>query len=456
MMFKHTPHKDYSLAPQPTRSFAWLETPAITGLVLALCFWIDPADPLFVERFPWPLLAPLLVAVRYGFLHAMASAAIVVVMALALRQSGLEAYAELPASYIVGTLVCSMVVGEFRDLWERRLQRLQMANEYRQYRLDEFTRAYQMLRSSHDRLEERVAGSETSLRSSLLLLRKRMLLVPSDGQMLRASAESILGVLGQYGSFNAAALYPVVNGQVEAQQPLAEIGNMGALDAGDLLVRMSLERADVVSVRDVLESQGEQSRVSALQACIPLTTVDGQVLALVAVRSMPFFAFNERTFMLLALLGGHIADLLHSDADVLALEAPEARRFSQHLKRSILDAEQYALPAGLMFFELPVENSALRKALTESQRGLDLQLPVQGKEGDALLVLMPLTDRQGSQGYLTRLERIVAEHSGGQPASLRELGVVSHYHELAAENTQREVANFLYRECGLHDQQVAV
>ncbi|MAB22773.1 sugar transporter [Pseudomonas neustonica] len=455
-MFRHTPHKDYSLTPRARHNFAWLETPILTAAVLGLCFWFEPTDPLFVNRFPWPILAPLLLAVRYGFLHAMVSAGMLVVATLVLMREGYPGYVELPASYIVGMLVSSMVVGEFRDLWERRLQRLQMANEYRQFRLDEFTRAYQMLRSSHDRLEERVAGSETSLRSSLLLLRKRVLQVRPETNVLKSSADSILSVLGQYGSFNAAALYPVVDGQLQVSKAYAEVGDMGALDANDLLIRLCLERADVVSVRDVFREQGREKSVSGLQACVPLVTVDGELLAIVVVRSMPFFSFNERTFMLLALLGGHIADLLHSDAQVLALENNEARRFSQHLQRSVLDAEKHDLPGSLMCFELPADSTPVLKALVDSQRGLDLQLSLSNSRGiDMLLVLMPLTDAQGSQGYLGRLDQIIAERMGGE-LSLQERGITSHYHELGRENTRAALSEFLYRECGLNDQQVAI
>jgi hypothetical protein len=69
---------------------------------------------------------------------------------------------------------------------------------------------------------------------------------------------------------------------------------------------------------------------------------------------------------------------------------------------------------------------------------------------------MPLTDVQGSQGYVTRLERIVTERTGGEYQTLQALGVSSHYHELAGNNTRAELADFLYGECGLHDQQVAI
>ncbi|MCB2572710.1 hypothetical protein KQ718_16095, partial [Listeria monocytogenes] len=108
--------------------------------------------------------------------------------------------------FIVGVLLCAMLVGEFRDIWERRLERLELANEYRQLRLDEFTRAHHILRISHDRLEQRVAGNDQRLRSSLLGLRQLLRELPGEEAPLDARAETVLALLAQYGSLRIAGL----------------------------------------------------------------------------------------------------------------------------------------------------------------------------------------------------------------------------------------------------------
>ncbi|WVM92367.1 hypothetical protein ULG90_22760 [Halopseudomonas pachastrellae] len=110
-MFKNSVHKDYSLIAIGNRRWAWLETPLLTALVLGLCYWLHPADPLFLQGFPWPILAPLLLAVRYGFLQGACSAALLVLAALVLHRLGMPGYVQLPGSFIVGVLVSSMVVG---------------------------------------------------------------------------------------------------------------------------------------------------------------------------------------------------------------------------------------------------------------------------------------------------------------------------------------------------------
>lgn len=296
------------------------------------------------------------------------SASLLVVMLFVLRAGGLPLYSDIPSGYIIGVLVSTMLVGEFRDLWERRLQRLQMANEYRQYRLDEFTRAHHILRVSHDRLEQRVAGSDQSLRSSLLMLRDRLRELDVSNNRLSSLAEPILALLGQYGSLRIAGLYALdATGKPEA---LAMLGEMGALDADDLLVRLCLEKGDVVSVREELLERGEQARHSSLQACVPLLDTEDRLLAILAIRQMPFFAFNERILSLLALLAGHIADMLQSDAVALRLDDADSQAFSQQLRRSLIEAERHELPASLCMLELSQPNEDLMRLLTDSQRGL--------------------------------------------------------------------------------------
>lgn len=454
-MFKNSVHKDYRLALGNNRRWSWVETPLLTALVLGVCYWLHPADPLFLQGFPWPILAPLLLAVRYGFLQGACSAALLVLVAYVLHRLGFPGYVEVPGSFIVGVLVASMVVGEFRDLWGRRLERLQTANEYRQYRLDEFTRAYHVLRSSHERLEQRVAGSDTSLRSTLLLLRRQLQEQP-QGDALEQMAPALLGVLAQYGSFNAAALYAVREGELLLQRPLADIGEAVELPEDDLLLTLCLQRGEVVSVRDSFLETGREEQVSALQACIPLLSVEGEVLAVVAVHSMPFFAFNERTFTLLALLGGHMADLLETPRQLLRPDDAEARRFSQQLRRALRDATEHDLPSSLAFLKLPDDSVALQKLLIESQRGLDLQLVLQCANGaEGVLVLMPLTDQDGSRGYSQRLNRMVQERFDNA-SSLEALGVGIHYYEIRQNKPDSALAEFLYQECGLNEQQVAI
>ena len=57
-------------AGAPTAA-AIAEVLAVPLLVLALCVWINPADPFYTHGpFPWVALGPVVVALRYGALLA--------------------------------------------------------------------------------------------------------------------------------------------------------------------------------------------------------------------------------------------------------------------------------------------------------------------------------------------------------------------------------------------------
>ncbi|QJD57897.1 sugar transporter [Pseudomonas sp. gcc21] len=448
-------HKEDSLAPQVGSLTAWAETLGFTALVLALGFWLAPGDPLQVFGFPWPMLAPLLLGVRYGFFKALVSASLLVFTLLLLRFYG-PLYDELPGPYIIGVLVSSMLVGEFRDLWGRRLERLKMANDYRQYRLDEFTRAHQMLRISHDRLEQRVAGSDQSLRSSLLLLRERMREVKTPDEALIWMAEPIISLLGQYGSLRVAGLYAVNKEQQVLPWPLATIGEMGEIDADDRMIRLCVDRGDLVSVGADSIERGEEKTFSSLQACIPLIDTHGNLIALLAVRQMPFFLFNDKTLSLLVLLAGHAADLLQSDPRALQLPGADMQSFSQHLYRSLLDAERHRLPGTLCLLELPEVDEDLMRLFFESQRGLDLHLRVRNGRGhDCLLILMPLTPQTGVGGFVARLEQLLTKRFG-PGYTLLELEVVVRQFELPTTGSRSALREFLFKECELNEGQIAI
>jgi hypothetical protein len=167
--------------------------------------------------------------------------------------------------------------------------------------------------------------------------------------------------------------------------------------------------------------------------------------------------FHEHSFSLLAILSGHIADLLMSDAQALQLPDADAQHYSQLLKRSLSDARDHDLPASLYAFELAEENGEeIQRLLEGSQRGLDVQLKVINGRGSRLvLVLLPLTSGEGAQGYLVRIRQLFAERFG-QGRDLDSLGIQTHQFLFEGGDERDALRHFLFNECALNDQQVAV
>ncbi|SQK95147.1 protein PelD [Pseudomonas aeruginosa] len=276
-----------------------------------------------------------------------------------------------------------MLVGEFRDIWERRLERLELANEYRQLRLDEFTRAHHILRISHDRLEQRVAGNDQSLRSSLLGLRQLLRELPGEEAPLEALAETVLALLAQYGSLRIAGLYRVRHDRTRSRNPWRRSARCRRWTPTTCWCAPAWSAANWSACARNCWSAASSVRTARCRCACRWSTPMGGSLALLAVEQMPFFVFNERTFSLLAILAGHVADLLQSDRRALQLADIDAQRFSQYLKRSLLDARDHGLPACLYAFELTDARygEEVQRLLEGSQRGLDVQLRLRNDEG---------------------------------------------------------------------------
>lgn len=431
---------DQGLDPSPTR---WIETGVVTLVPPILSFFLRPYDPLFLESdFPWMALAPFIVGLRYGFAHGFASALTLGLM-VGIRHRVLLPTESLPGARIVGTLVLGMVAGEFTDRWMRRIQRLRVVGRYRQQRLEEFSRAYHLLKVSHDRLEERMAGNTTSLRGALLTLRQRVVRVRATE--LEGVGDAVMDLFAEHGWVQVAGLHAIDGrGQVVAA-PTACLGSPVRVDPMLPVIVRALETRALVTVREVSGSTGPL-------AVVPLEAIGGELIGLVVVHEMPFVAFTQEHLHLLVVLGGHTADLLVSARQSSLGGDPVANDFMRQLARAHQDLERFGLVSSLT--ALVLSDRAVRlgvdRIIEGTRRGLDQDWKQTGpaKGGVTIFLLMPLTDLSGIDGYERRIRTMVGERFGGAvgPDDLRLHGV-----QLAADVPAEEQLKTVRRWCGFTD-----
>ncbi|RMF17141.1 MAG: hypothetical protein D6758_06830 [Gammaproteobacteria bacterium] len=405
----------------------WAETVLIVAVVLGMCAWIRPEDPFYITGgFPWPLLATVLVALRYGFFTGFMAVVLELLVFVSVTDLQQLALASLPYSWLVGVVAITMLVGEFRDYWQRQIDKLRQSNAYRQIRLDEFTRNYHLLKVSHDRLEMQLAGSGQSLREALRHLQKQLRQSGESG-LTPAVARTALDILAEYGSLQRAALLEVREGLL-MPEPLAETGGLDEVDVDDDLIHHCMEILAVVSIRP--ELQGNQLDFSTRYlAAIPLLDAEQHLRGVIVIQLMPFFAFEDKTLRLLAVLAGRIADFIHYHEMVPEAESEEEMLFRANLKRALADRQAHDVPGSLICLEIEPgdEGERLADLVERMRRGLDLVLRQSGHP-IRVWVLLPLTDELGMAGYRQRLEDRVKEELG---LSLLELPVTVHRHSLS-------------------------
>lgn len=419
----------------------WLETLLITAFFLAFSVWHRPDDPFYLTgNFPWPVLGPLLVGLRYGFFMALISALLIIAALGFHLRLGYEVTREFPYVWTVGVLGISLLAGEFRDYWGRQRQKLEASNDYRGSRLEEFTRNYYLLKVSHDRLEQQLAGSSNSLREALRRLYAQIGQAGEAG-MNHETAALMLQLLVRYGQLQIAAIYAITDGKPEAE-PLATVGRFRSVSRKDPLLLHALTERKLVSVQTEFRQRVGDLDTDLL-AAIPLIDSEDRFIGLCIIEAMPFFSFESRSLRLLAILSGHMADIVHEQAEVATGGSPEWRSFRRHLARVGRDAEAFDLPAAMVGLQLAENRNGqlIADHIQRIRRGLDVVAEHYAGGQRYIVVLMPLTDELGLAGYLQRLDDGLREQLGLHASELATPHTLQIRHRTQADEW---VQNFLF------------
>lgn len=300
---------------------AWLETAFITLLAPAIGWALHAQDPFFLQaRMAWIALAPLLVGLQHGSAQALVCSLCLLAGAYAHAQMGAANAADLPVSHAVSIGLFGLLAGEYRDAWHRTLHKLGHEASHRGTHLDRLTRAYHLLKRSHDLLEQRLASGGPSLQAILERVQAQLELAGERG--LAAAADAVLRLFSDYGQVQVASLHTVHEGRVVCE-PLASLGKAPPLDPDHPMVRDCIASRTLTSVR-------EERIVScgfAPLACVPLTDVSGQVWGLAVVHEMPFMAMHHEHLALLAVVGGRVGDWMAERAELRRARQPETAAY---------------------------------------------------------------------------------------------------------------------------------
>lgn len=397
-------------APSGKPAAATIEAIVLPAAMLALGVWLNPVDPLFSRtQFPWPWLAPLVLALRYGPMEGIGAALVLFIGWYGLEGVNLGAR-ELPKLYFLGGLIMVMLAGEFSSIWRARVRRAEATQEYLDRRLDSLTRTHYLLRLSHERLEQDLLSRPVSMRDALIALRELVTAIEPASAALPA-AERLLKLAAQYCQLERAALVPFVDERPD-EAAAVFLGAAFAFDWQDpMLLRVREERL----LTHVTSAMAERREESRYLVAAPVVDVTGRLRALLVIDAMPFFSLHEETLQMLNLMLGYYADSLAAAALVAPLQQAWPRcpsPFALELQRLTRLRHESGVPSALVALQFTPEKSApdLPMRVLRQQRSLDVTWQV-GEDAQApcaLLVILPLAREAAVDGYLARIERWLA------------------------------------------------
>jgi len=387
----------------------WAETAGITLIAVALGFWARPDDPFFMGSvFPWPIFAPLVIALRYSFVPGVASVVLIIATWFVAQRYGLVA-GEFPKARFLGALILVMVCGQFCSVWQTRLRRLEYVYQQLESRMTRLTRRHYLLRLSHERLEQDQIGRPVTLRTALAEVRR---LIAEGGREALPGAPQLMRLLVQSCQLEVAALYRAAAGSIEPA-PVARVGEPGPLRPEDPRLRASLESGELAHV----QTDGQSDVRDAYLVAAPVRDSEGRTLAVLAVEAMPFFSLHEENLQTLAVLLGYYADGIKRipAAQVIQELLPSCPlAFAEELvrlHRIWLDVRVPTTVIALQFGAHP-ERDAFADTLRRSIRDLDMVWEIVREGGLTTVLMLPLSGRAALEGYLARIEGLLEERFG--------------------------------------------
>ena len=224
---------------------------------------------------------------------------------------------------------------------------------------------------------------------------------------------AILTLFSHYGWVQTAALFSVDDkGKVE-KKPVATIGKAEKISPADPLVRQSLERCALCSVRPEMSPA---ERGTELLAAIPFADTRGRMWAVLAVRGDAVRGLPRRQPQ----AAGGAGRTRRRHPGLRRRLVQRRRRHpgllpGQPRRAPSRTGSSFDLPAVLvsMAFARSEQGEALAQQILGARRGLDQALLLRSRTGETrVFMLMPFTDERGAEGYLGRLRRMVQERYG--------------------------------------------
>jgi hypothetical protein len=398
-------------SPLLANRWLWLEAIIIPIIGMGLCWLVSPDDPFFINKgeFPWTWFAPVLVALRYGVMAGIVSTGIMLIGWFLLLPSGTE----FPKLYFLAGLILVMISGEYSTTWRTRLRRVGELNAYLTERFTRIMNQLNVLRLSHDQLEHDLITQPATLRDALYELRMLMA-VRSSGTSLPA-AQEILVLLAHHCQLEAAAVYEIVDGSYVQR---AKLGDPPPVKSNDSLLEYALEKRALAHLQT--EDLGSEGSPTEHLVVAPILTSGDQLLGVLIVTRMPFFALNEDTLRTLSLLLGLYADsvVVSDDVGQVMTRVPRCPYdFADELVKLIRMQRDFGINSHIVVLQFGPHAERVDMILfaTRLRRRFDVQWQFGGgdRESTGIANLMPLASDIAVRGYLERMESALKDRFGG-------------------------------------------
>jgi len=399
---------------------AFIETAIVAVLSILSWFFIDRENGTDATYyFFWPMLGPLVIALRYGFAKGLQCFSLVVfVMYLVKTLAIVDINFSLPI--IIGTALTVMITGEFTDYWRKSIITNEMNYRYMEQKLQSFTQSYYLLKISHDQLEQRSAGKLMSLRTSIQMLQKTA--SSKVGNRLESLGDECLHILSDVVGMYEAGIYLVNNDKIQPKC-ISNIGKEHSLVDNDPMLLDMLDKKRMFTPANIHDFEDQELHY---QLVIPLIDSSGYMQGVVLAEKVKFVALTDENLALISLVASYMANLMCEKLNTPILKPEQSTIFNQYLEQLYWNKEHYGADSALVVFvDTSREQSLPIKKFIDYRRGADIYWNCYTPEGENVMVaLLPMTTVFEAKQFIDRLLGVVKDKYN---ADVREVEVFGPY-----------------------------
>jgi len=392
--------------------YAYAETLFLVGSYLFIGYMIDEKNVCMVGKdIPYLIILLTIITLFHGFESGILAMSII---AFALWFF----YPIFDYKAFLVPLMMTLIFSEFHYFWTRKIKAAELLSNYRETKLNELSRAFYSLKISHDQLEKNYVVKPMSIRNSIEYIIHENQKIESDmSDEIRDNIyyNSFLRLLKK--SFNVSNAL-VLHRLDEAKDFDAQNGSVAKDDLvdaiaievlfKDYLIDKAINRKTPIYVSN---EAGDPSYTadnnSLFMAAIPVIQ-ENVVVAVLAIKSMPFMAFNRENLTSIAILLEYFAievrnqDVLRM-SDRVSLLPSKTYRF-EYARLSYLYNKFNVNSINLVLrVESELQATRLHEKIDKMLRALDMVTLVSQEKYYYIVLMFPLHDKAAAMGFLNRL-----------------------------------------------------
>jgi len=369
--------------------YSYLETIAIIGSYIGVGYLVNPQDMLMLDSdFSF---ATILLAIVTLF-HGMSSGVFALVLIGITMKLG---YEEFNYIYFLRESVLMMIFGEFHYYWTRTIKQHSIEDKFTRQKLSELSKAFYMLKISHDQIEKSYVVKPMSIRNSILAIKEKF-----DIDNPEIFYQEFLMLLQKTLNIEKAFLLSVKD--EEDMTILAQTDRDEMFYEDDLIIQDAKKKKKPIYI-----SSSDSYSGSRYLAAIPVI-IEEKLIGVFVISKMPFMSFNKDNLISATILVSYMFDELYklrilANIDDFLSSFQDNFRFEVYRLHSL--NQKFDIESTILIFKSydKVKTHMLHEAVGANLRSLDLMSYLVTDKFDAVAILFPLADRASVKGFVNRI-----------------------------------------------------